>query len=147
MFKTHADRSPFGLMVSFQCVYNCIVFPFDSQYDCHCVIDVDLRGGLFVYRQEILMTRSLFDRMWVVLQETHITSDVQKIWRNEWGGEVKFSEGVSNSRGVMILFNKRCQLKVLNEIKGNMGRYIILLIEDVTANEQFALVSFYAPNM
>ena len=37
------------------------------------------------------------------LQETHSTERDENIWRNEWGGEVKYSHGTSQARGVMIL--------------------------------------------
>ena len=41
------------------------------------------------------------------LQETHSTTKCVKSWEREWDGEIIFSHGASNSRGVAILKKHR----------------------------------------
>lgn len=37
------------------------------------------------------------------LQETRSKESDENIWKNEWGGEVFFSHGTNQARGVMVL--------------------------------------------
>lgn len=39
----------------------------------------------------------------VLLQETHSSRESHENWRNEWVGEIYFSHGKQNARGVAIL--------------------------------------------
>ena len=41
----------------------------------------------------------------ILLQETHSTKDVEIKWQHEWGGNILYSHGLNNSRGVAILTN------------------------------------------
>jgi exonuclease III len=38
-----------------------------------------------------------------LLQETHSTDRDEATWRNEWGGDILYSHGGHDSRGVMII--------------------------------------------
>ena len=40
----------------------------------------------------------------LMLQETHCTDNITKVWETEWGGKAYFSNGTSNSKGVAIMF-------------------------------------------
>ena len=42
-------------------------------------------------------------KAFVLLQETHSTSQCEKKWEDEWGQQILFSHGTSNSNGVAIL--------------------------------------------
>ena len=44
----------------------------------------------------------------VFLQETHFDINMSKIVKNQWGGTVVASCGNTDSKGVAILFRKRC---------------------------------------
>lgn len=81
----------------------------------------------------------------VMLQETHchLKRDEYR-WSREWDGQSLWSRGTNRSRGVAVLFNRRCRYDVRNvKIDGN-GRYIYfdLHIEDST----YKMVNIYAPN-
>lgn len=78
------------------------------------------------------------------MQETHSVRKNEKIWRNEWGGNVIFSHYNSRSRGVAILFRKGLNYKIEQKILSKNGRFIIIeiTVEDIT----FVLVNVYAPN-
>ena len=43
------------------------------------------------------------DSSFIFMQETHSTSDVELLWKKEWGGEIYFNHGSSNSSGVLIV--------------------------------------------
>lgn len=64
-----------------------------------------------------------------LLQETHATKRLQKRWQCEWGGRVFFTHGLSNSKGVCIMFKRNSVVKVLNSERDQNGRIIALLIE------------------
>ena len=53
------------------------------------------RGKIFMYCKD-----KRFDI--VLIQETHSIAKTNKFWRSEWGGEINFSNGESNARGVAI---------------------------------------------
>jgi exonuclease III len=43
----------------------------------------------------------------VCLQETHSTDKVELKWKREWGENSIWNHGLSNSRGVAILFSEK----------------------------------------
>lgn len=88
-----------------------------------------------------------------MLQETHSTANEEKIWLTEWGSGGAFSHGLSNSRGVCILFNRGSDFKVTRTIKDDDGRLLIIQMEKNTNSgitpsrnvETLTLVNIYAP--
>ena len=78
------------------------------------------------------------------LQETHCTKNKHRIWQNEYGGKIIFSDGESNSRGVAILFNRNLNPKNVSQEKDTEGRYVITTfnIDEVS----YAICNLYAPN-
>ena len=64
-----------------------------------------------------------------LLQETHTTVSSEPIWKNEWEGDILFSHGSSQARGVAILFKKDLALHIHNVTKDNQGRYIVADLE------------------
>lgn len=78
------------------------------------------------------------------LQETHSTKDTETMWKNEWGGQIIFSHGTSNARGVAIMIKNNISMKI-NKIEiDTHGRYIFLDCE--IDSLQILLVNLYAPN-
>ena len=61
------------------------------------------------------------------LQETHsdVTSETE--WKTDWGGNIIFSHGNTNSLGVAILL--KTEHKILETIIDLNGRYIIIKIK------------------
>ena len=78
------------------------------------------------------------------LQETYSTKDVENIWKNEWGGNILFSHGTSNSRGAMILIRPGFDAKIAQVYTDNIGRF--LLADVIIQDTKFKLANIYAPN-
>ena len=79
----------------------------------------------------------------ILLQETHSTLNCERIWKNEWGGDIIFSHGSSNSRGVAVLFPPRFDIKIKDCVTDNNGRMILISI--TFENDAYILVNIYAP--
>ena len=76
----------------------------------------------------------------LMIQETHLvnTDYLKLVWKQNY-----LSNCVrTNSAGVMILFNKRFQTKLIH--KDSEGRLIIVVVED--GDDKFILVNAYFPN-
>ena len=69
---------------------------------------------------------------------------MENIWSNEWGGKILFSNGESNARGVMILFNKKFHYKINAMEKDAEGRWVKVDIE--VEKKLFSIFNIYAPN-
>ena len=80
----------------------------------------------------------------IFLQETHSMGNLEKIWRTQWGGDIYFAHGDSNSRGVAILVKKNIPLKINDLISDDNGRYIIL--DAHVGDKDITLANLYAPN-
>ena len=80
----------------------------------------------------------------LLFQESHSELSDEEIWRNEWGGEILFSHGETNSRGVCILLPREMNFTVSKVDKDEQGRLIICQINIQENN--ITLVNIYAPN-
>ena len=78
------------------------------------------------------------------LQETHSCKKSYKRWRAEWGGEILFSHGESNARGVAILIDRTVNFQKLAVKTDHDGRFIILKAK--IGDETYTLVNVYGPN-
>lgn len=79
------------------------------------------------------------------LQETHGTPDIENYWKQRFRGEMVFSHGSSNSRGVAILFGQKLDYKISETLIDNDGRYIIVKCK-IQGNECL-LINSYFPNV
>ena len=61
-----------------------------------------------------------------LLQETHSTEKIENQWKNEWGAELIFCHGSSNSRGVAILIKNGVDCTIHKNVLDPLGRYTIL---------------------
>jgi exonuclease III len=61
----------------------------------------------------------------VCVQETHSSKKDEPEWKKEWGGDVLFSHGASNSRGVMVLFRNGFEYSVNSKQIYLYVRYIV----------------------
>ena len=75
-----------------------------------------------------------------LLQETHSTKNTAKCWTSEWGSKAIYSHGVSNSRGVCILFRKD-QWKVTEIVRDINGRYIVCKL--TIGEDSYGIVNVY----
>ena len=79
-----------------------------------------------------------------MLQETHCTSALENTFKREFDSEnIYFSNGSSNSCGVLTAFSKEYEIEVINIFKDDEGRYLILDV--VRRDHVFRLGNIYAP--
>ncbi len=50
----------------------------------------------------------------ILTQEIQSTSKTETKWKNEWGGQIVFSHGMSNNQGVAILFPPTLDYNIVN---------------------------------
>ena len=80
-----------------------------------------------------------------LLQETHSSLETENSWRQQWNGNLIFSHGETNSRGVAILTAKNLEFKIHSQILDNNGRFVLL---DCSVNDiNYIFVNLYAPTV
>ena len=96
------------------------------------IITLNVRG-----RRNRVKRRSIFSYLkdqnchFYLLQETFSEPKDERVWKNEWGGDVFFSHGSNHSKGVCILVNPSIVVNVANSYKDIDGRIIAI---DVICN-------------
>ena len=80
-----------------------------------------------------------------MLQETHSIETDHIKWKKEWDGEILFSDGESNSKGVATLIPKELLLDftIIETEKDNNGR--LLLIHCTIHKTELVLINIYCP--
>ena len=81
----------------------------------------------------------------ILLQETHSTKTQEGRWKNEWGGRMWFSHGESRARGTALLVNRKFNLKMLDIIRDQYGRYLLAKVEK--DGERLLIGNVYGPNL
>lgn len=94
--------------------------------------------------QDVLMNLKLKKYNVYFIQDTHFTTEEENYIETMWGHDVFFNSYKSNSRGIAILFNDNCEVKVHKNYRDENGNYLIL--EATIDNLQFLLVNLYGPN-
>ena len=80
----------------------------------------------------------------IFLQETHSFFKMEQMWRSEWGHNIIYSHGTSNTRGVAILIKNNCSHTIHRATSDSIGRFIIL---DITLGDlRFTIANIYGPN-
>ena len=109
------------------------------------ILSVNVNG----IRSEV-KRRAVFNYVWqradiACIQETHSKPEDEQTWKMQWGGDILFSHGQSNSRGVAIIISRRLsQGKVVTLLeRDNDGRRISINIK--FQEKQFTIVNLYAP--
>ena len=101
--------------------------------------------GQLVKRRKILSTLKARKYDIVFLQETHLLELDNKKLRKDWVGQVFYSIGSSNSRGVAILVHKHLQFKSNKVFSDDQGRMVIVKAE--LEGHHLILANIYAPNL
>ena len=81
----------------------------------------------------------------IFLQETYSTPDIVTDWKYQWKGNMYFSYGSNESKGVLILIKKAIEFKLKNIKIDTNGRFIVAQCE--IQNSPFVLTNDYAPNI
>ena len=109
------------------------------------VLSLNVRGINYnKKRRKLFLWLRKQDTDIVFLQETHITCESERIWTNEWGGEIVFSHGTNQSRSVAILFQKNFEYNIEKTHTDSEGRFVELAIK--IEDEAFKLLNLYPPN-
>jgi len=75
-----------------------------------------------------------------LLQETYFTADIECDLELDWNGVQFHDFGSTHSRGVSILIRKGLDVDVVDVLKGNDGRKLIVVLKD------HCILNVYAPN-
>ena len=78
------------------------------------------------------------------LQETHSTIACEKKWKDEFGGDLHFSHGSSNSCGVLIAFYGNQDITVKKKLSDKKGR--VLVLDARIDDSDFLLINIYNAN-
>ena len=109
------------------------------------ILSLNVRGlGDKEKRREVFHLFNNKPHQIFMLQETHSTNEVVKIWKSEWGHNIVYSHGDSRSRGVAILIKNDLSHEIHSIKSDNKGRYIIL---DISIKQvRLTLATIYGPN-
>ena len=107
-------------------------------YNCNGLGNKSKRQKVFTYLRDKIKSGFVF------LQETHSVKNLEKEWKSQWGGDIYFSHGTSNSTGCAIAFSNNFSAKILNESKDENGR--LLILEASIKDEKFLLINLYNAN-
>ena len=78
------------------------------------------------------------------LQETHSSKVTEKIWSDEFNGDLFFSHGETNSCGALVGFYGNINYSVKKKLSDNSGRISVL---DITINgTEYLLINLYNGN-
>ena len=79
-----------------------------------------------------------------LLQETHSSKEFERTLKDEWGGDIYFSHGKTDSCGLAILISSGLDLNITEENTNNQGRaqYIKISIKE---DEDILICNIYAP--
>ena len=108
------------------------------------VVSVNARGINDDIKRKAIFEQNRGRADILIIQETHGEKDVEKRWRNEWGGEAFYSHGSSAARGIAIFVTKKIMSEISNIYTDSEGRLIIF---DLKENDvKITIVAIYAPN-
>lgn len=93
-------------------------------------------------RREIFAFLKRKDYDVIFIQESHSTPEIEKVWKREWGGEIKYSHFTSAARGTITLFKKNT--KIIYSNSDSAGR---LNMTQIQLNDtKYMCINIYAPN-
>ena len=80
-----------------------------------------------------------------LIQESHSVLSDESLWQKEWGGQIYFSHGEFNARGVAILIPKEYnnRFEYIEGQKDNYGRFLLLKCK--IDNNPLIIINIYAP--
>ena len=97
-------------------------------------------------KHELFIWLNAKDLSIVSLQETHCTSELQDLWKTEWGHEIYFSNRRNHSGGLFILFSQKPNYSIEETITDTNGRYILVKVKVLGAREEYIFCNIYTLN-
>ena len=111
----------------------------------YTIATLNVNGLRNPQKREIVFEYLLRKKVAIVfLQETHSEVGDESTWRRQWGGQIAFSHGTTNSCGVAILISQKSGLHLINFKNDSNGRWVKGDI--AMGGEVISLISLYAPN-
>ena len=109
------------------------IFAWNSKATSLCVISLNVRELRSQDKRLKLVNCLIISHKIVVilLQMTHSTPNGEKQWSDQWQGDLYFSHGQQNVRGVCML--TRVSHIRHNAISDNLGRHVMI---DLTASDR-----------
>ena len=98
------------------------------------------RSSYFDWLKCILKSNDGF----ILLQETHSTSEDESLWESEFGSKIFFNHGTTASCGVMIMPPKNQDFDIECLYRDAHGRIIVIKVEN--NDEHILIVNVYAPS-
>ena len=80
----------------------------------------------------------------ILLQETHSTSEDEKLWESEIGSKIIFNHGTTSSCGVMIILPENHDYEIECLYRDMNGRIVAIKVEN--NNDHVVIVNIYAPS-
>ena len=80
----------------------------------------------------------------IFIQESHSSEDTFSEWKDDFAGQIFFSHGSTNSRGVMIGYHENENFNAKKISRDKDGR--ILIINAEIGDDAFVLINFYNSN-
>ena len=128
-----------------------LVFTFATNDDSHADVEIlsyNVRGlGNEKKRKKVFnyIKKHTSGNAVIFLWETHSTKKDEMLWKLQWHGNIIFSHGSSNKKGVLIPFRWGLEYKLLSpEIVDDDGRHLILHIE--IQGSPYILLTYHGPN-
>ena len=81
----------------------------------------------------------------ILLQETHSTEKVEKLWEMEWGNKIEWLHGTNKSRGLAILLKNNLNYDLIKTYQDPHGRFLFLEIK--VKNSCLTIANIYGPNV
>ena len=111
--------------------------------DC---VSLNVRGLNDIQKRRTIFQWLQYNKYSIIcIQETFLIDSKVKEFNNDWDGKsFHTTSNSSHSRGVSILFNKDFDFELINIVKSNDGRALLL---NISYNSQtYTVVNLYAPN-
>lgn len=109
-----------------------------NSFNCRGLRNANKRGNIFNWLKKSYLSITL-------LQESHSAHIDGKKWEQEWDGQIFYSHGEYNAKGVTILIPKELEssIHILESYNDNEGR--ILLIKCLIENNPYTIINIYKP--
>ena len=80
-----------------------------------------------------------------MLQETHSTVKVEKLWEMKWGNKIEWLHGINKSRGLAILLKNNLKYDLIKTYQDSNEKFLFL---EITVKISFlTIANIYGPNV
>ena len=87
------------------------------------IISLNMRGLKENNKRRIVFNKIQKYKGLILLQETHSSPEIEKLWQSEFGGKIIFSHGTTQSRGTALLIHNETDITIHKQAIHEHGRY------------------------